>query len=117
MIAAPAARPGTHARGTNRGRQTNPNYARITNPISKRDVIKLRLAREWVAGGRAEWVAEGAEICIIESHPANLAYTAGIKAKFASTDAGYDGIKSGFQWQAGQSAGATVLMTQRGPAV
>ena len=113
----PAARPETQeARGSNRGRQMNPNYVRVTNPISKRDVIKLRLASDWVRAGRAEWVIEGAEIRLIESHRANQAYGASVSEKFAATDVGYDEIRSGFQWHAGQSGGATVLVTQRGPA-
>jgi hypothetical protein len=112
-----AARPETQeARGLNRGRQTNPKYARIVNPISKRDVIKLRLASDWVRAGRAEWVTKGAEIRLIESHSANMAYAGSVKANLATTNTGYDGITSGFQWRAGQSGGATVLVTQRGPA-
>lgn len=103
------------ARGTYRGRQqTNLNYVRILNPISKR-AINLKLARKWVAELRAEWVTDGAEIRLIESHPANSICATGAKEKLAATAAGYDGIKSGFQWRGGQSGNATVMMTQRGP--
>jgi hypothetical protein len=115
MIAAPAVRPVIQdVRGANRGRQTNPNYVRIVNPIAKRDVINLRLARVWVKAGRAEWAVEGAELRLIESHPANLAYGTSVNEQIAGTDAGYDRITSGFEWHAGRSGGATVLVTQRG---
>ena len=116
MNSPPAARPETQeARGANRGRQeTSPNYVRIVNPISER-VVKLKLALEWVTEGRAEWVTKGAEIRLIERHTANLDYAASVKGELTASDAGYDEIRSGFEWHGRQSDGATVMMTQRGP--
>jgi hypothetical protein len=109
MRSPPAARPETQeARGANRGRTPNPNYVRIANPIAARRV-KLKLARRWVQEGRAEWVAKGSEIRLVESHPEFRAYAVGKKARVAATDSGYDETRD-FEWWSGQSGGCVVRM-------
>lgn len=105
---------GQEARGAIRGRQqTNRRYVRIVNPVSK-PVVKLKLARRWVAEGRASWVTEDAELRLTQG-PDHRAYAACAKQKLTATNAGYDRIKSGFHWLRGQSAGHVVMVTERGP--
>lgn len=114
MISPPGSAGTQEARGANRGRDTNPNYVRIVNPANER-VVKAKLAREWVADGRAEWVTGEAEIRLTDDSR-NLTYRDRVRAKVAATNTGYDSVRSGFEWQRGISGGAAVLMARRGPA-
>ena len=105
----------------NRGSHQNPNYVSIANPIGAR-VVKRKLALGWIEGGRAVWTGgeAGKEISLIDSHPENLAYAAGVRDAGRTSEMGYDLVADGFHLAAGRSgdarSGATrMIMAQRGP--
>jgi hypothetical protein len=71
------------------------------------DWLRRKDADYYVRTGRAIWVAD-TQIRLTAHHPKNI--EAGAAAAF-----GYDTVPYAFHWSGGDSGGAVVMKTQKGP--